>query len=100
MTIDAGNDYADWARAAELNLENPPIVTNRVTSTIVVEDGDTIVIGGIYMSTETSGGSGIPVLSRIPVLGWLFKQESDRKEQRELLIFVTPVILGVQAGRN
>jgi type IV pilus assembly protein PilQ len=94
MNIKAENNYADWAKAAELELPGPPLITSKVGSTVVVNDGDTIVIGGIYKSSETKGGSAIPWLSEIPVLGWLFKDRSVRKEQRELLIFITPVILG------
>lgn len=100
MVIDAGNDYADWSRAEKLGLENPPIVTNRVGSTVIVNDGDTIVIGGIYKSSEITSGSGVPWLSDIPVLGWLFKDRSVQQEQRELLIFITPMILDPEASPN
>ena len=91
MKIDAHNDYADWSKDV---LGNPPIVTNSVKSTVVVKDGDTIVIGGIYKSNELEGTSGVPWLSRIPVLGWLFKTERKEREKREILIFVTPRIIG------
>lgn len=93
MTIMAENNYADWPKAEALNLPGPPLVTSRVESNVVVNDGDTIIIGGIYKSTESSGGTGIPWLSGIPILGWLFKDRSIMQEQRELLIFITPVIL-------
>ncbi len=91
MKIDAHNDYADWSKQVQ---ENPPIVTNSVNSTVVVKDGDTIVIGGIYKSSELEGTSGVPWLSRIPVLGWLFKTEHKTREKREILIFITPRIIG------
>jgi len=94
MIIIANNNYADWQKVESLGLETPPLITSRVESTVVVNDSDTIVLGGVYKSTEVSGESGIPWLSRIPVLGWLFKAQSVQKDQRELLIFITPRILG------
>ena len=58
-----------------------------------MNDGDTIVIGGILKSTEEKSVSGWPWLQKIPVLGWLFKTEDVNKTKKQLLIFVTPRIL-------
>jgi len=91
MEIEASNKYADWQKTNTSN-ENPPLVASNVESTVVVNDGDTIVIGGIHKSTETTGVSGIPWLYKIPILGWLFKEKGIVREQRELLIFITPKI--------
>ena len=94
MEINAKNDYADWTKAIETTEgRNPPIITNSVESTVVVKAGDTIVVGGIYKMAETSHTSGVPWLSKIPILGWLFKNEQKTREKREILIFVTPRVL-------
>jgi len=94
MEVKATNDYADWqSNAAGLRVENPPIVTNSVESTVVVRDGDTIVVGGIYKLTDTTTITGVPGLSRIPILGWLFKSKVKSKVKREILIFITPKIV-------
>jgi type IV pilus assembly protein PilQ len=58
-----------------------------------VSDGQTTVIGGIYVSREQSAEDRTPGLHRIPILGYLFKRESIRDESRELLIFITPRIV-------
>ncbi len=92
MEIETTNKYADWSKTNTLN-ENPPLVSSDVLSKVVVNDGDTIVIGGIYKNTETSSVSGIPYLSQIPILGWLFKTTSKNSTKREILIFVTPTII-------
>lgn len=93
MEIKAANDVPDYAKAA-LNPEgNPPITKNEVESTVVINDGDTVVIGGILKSQEDKSVSGWPWLQKIPVLGWLFKTEDLTKSKRQLLIFVTPKIL-------
>ena len=92
MEIKATNNYADWKKTNVSN-ENPPIVKSSVESTIVIKDGDTLVVGGIYKSNESETMSGVPWLSKIPVLGWLFKYKTTSTTKRELLIFVTPRIV-------
>lgn len=100
LEIDARNRYADWSRSGDGGIVGPPINTSAVQSQVVINDGDTIVIGGIYKSEDTEGGSGIPWISSVPVLGWLFKDRSIVKKQMELLIFITPVILGETTVRG
>lgn len=92
MEIKASNDVADYAKAATLQ-GNPPIRKSEVESKVVINDGDTVVIGGILKSQEDKTVSGWPFLQKIPVLGWLFKTEDVSKTKRQLLIFVTPRIL-------
>jgi type IV pilus assembly protein PilQ len=92
MEIKATNDVPNYALAATL-LGNPPIRKNEIESTVVINDGDTIVIGGITRSEDDLAVSGLPWLQKIPVLGWLFKTENVTKNKRQLLIFVTPKIL-------
>ena len=92
ISVEVGtiNKDLDWANAV---LGNPAINTSGVKSNIVVKDGDTFVVGGIYKEIESNLVSGIPGLSRIPVLGWLFKYETKAKTKREILVFVTTKII-------
>ena len=60
---------------------------------MVVRDGETMVIGGIFVDSQINTVAGIPYLSRIPVLGWLFKNKSETIARQELLIFLTPTIV-------
>lgn len=71
----------------------PSIDKQAASTTVLVPDGDTTVIGGIYNSLESSSEDRTPGLHRIPLLGWLFKNNADRETQDELLIFITPKIL-------
>jgi type IV pilus assembly protein PilQ len=91
MTISLKNDRAekDQKDAATGNM---PIATTAIDSKVVVNDGDTIVIGGIIVSEDDLSDSGIPWISKIPILGWLFNTDNINKTKRELLIFVTPRI--------
>jgi type IV pilus assembly protein PilQ len=70
-----------------------PIDKKEATTEILLRDGETTVLGGIFEETKTDATSGIPWFNRIPFLGWLFKNESISVQQTELLIFVTPTIL-------
>lgn len=92
MTISCSSKYADWKKVNK-NNENPPLVASNVDSKVVVTDGDTIVLGGIMKTSSTNSTTGVPWISKIPVLGWLFKSEGTDVDERELMIFVTPKIV-------
>ncbi|HUP02217.1 MAG TPA: secretin N-terminal domain-containing protein [Gemmatimonadota bacterium] len=69
--------------------------TQRATSQILVDDGETAVIGGLTVQDVSTLRSGVPVLKDIPILGALFRTERKRQEKRDLLIFVTPYIVPI-----
>ncbi|MCI0567816.1 MAG: type IV pilus secretin PilQ, partial [Acidobacteria bacterium] len=71
----------------------PPINTQRAQTQIMVGDGGTAVIGGIFKINDAVTETGVPGLRRIPGLGWLFKSKTINRENAELLIFITPRIL-------
>jgi type IV pilus assembly protein PilQ len=77
----------------------PALSINEAETEILIDDGDTIVIGGILKSTLTWGESGIPGLRRMGVLGWLFKYQQDIDDKNELLIFLTPRIVQLEQKR-
>ncbi len=77
----------------EQTPQGPAINTKEASTKVVVNDGDTLVIGGIIDNQETKTNEGLPGLVRVPVLKWLFGQESSQKIQSELLIFLTPVLV-------
>lgn len=67
--------------------------TKEAETELLINDGETVVIGGIIKTTKSSGGSGVPGLSMIPILGWLFKADKNTDNKEELLIFITPKIV-------
>ncbi len=72
----------------------PPIVgTRKARTQIAVDDGATIVIGGLLRETEKETRAGVPFLSRLPIIGSLFTYKTNEKEKTDLLIFITPYIL-------
>ena len=90
MGIEIENDFADFGRAVG---GIPPIVTQRARTTVQVASGETTVIGGIFEHERSTSRSRVPVLHRIPLLGWLFRSRAERDSSDELLIFLTPRIV-------
>ncbi|WP_454457473.1 type IV pilus secretin PilQ [Thauera phenylacetica] len=71
----------------------PPIETKNVKSEVLIENGGTVVIGGIYEEEESTGEDKVPLLGDVPVLGHLFKSQSRVSNRKELLVFITPRIV-------
>jgi len=88
--LEINNNSADFG-----NLVNgiPPITTQSIKTTVMVSDGGTIVIGGMYRIEKSETTEGVPFFSKIPLLGSLFRNRSNRSEQKELLVFITPRII-------
>lgn len=71
---------------------DPSILTKEAKTTILVADGQTAVIGGIYTRNTGLGYNKVPFLADIPVLGWLFKSKQENDDRTEVLVFITPKI--------
>ncbi|OGP64446.1 MAG: hypothetical protein A3K22_04240 [Deltaproteobacteria bacterium RBG_16_42_7] len=89
LKIFTTRDVFDFSRSVQ---GSPPKNTRETQTNLIVKNGETIVIGGIYTETELESEGGVPWLSKIPVLGWLFKKETKTNDKTELLIFITPRI--------
>jgi type IV pilus assembly protein PilQ len=74
----------------------PALSVNEAETEILLDDGDTVVIGGILKSTKTWAEDRIPGLGKLPVVGWLFKSQSEDDSKNELLIFLTPQIVKLE----
>jgi type IV pilus assembly protein PilQ len=90
MKIALENGQADFTRSVN-NI--PPINTQRANTTVLVSDGQTTVIGGIYLSSEQTQTDRTPGLGTLPVIKWLFKHDRIDDSSSELLIFITPRII-------
>jgi type IV pilus assembly protein PilQ len=94
MSISAQNNQPDPANTGANG--QPAIQRKEANTQVLVKDGDTTVIGGIYVRRGSTSSSAVPFLSKIPVLGLLFKNYRERDDRQELLIFITPRILNRQ----
>jgi len=75
------------------NTNSPAFTTREAETTVVVQDGETVVIGGIITDTIEHDRSGIPYLMDIPVLGWAFRVNSDTTQRMELLVLISPYVV-------
>jgi type IV pilus assembly protein PilQ len=94
LKIEVNKDEPDFARTD--NLGNPSINSRSASTQVLIKDGDTVVIGGMLKSNEVDSESGVPGISKIPILGWLFKKQTKETTAEELLIFITPRIVKQQ----
>jgi type IV pilus assembly protein PilQ len=90
LNVTLENAVADFTRQVN---GIPPIDTQRATTQVQVNDGATTIIGGIFVSSERTVNDRTPGLHRIPLLGWLFKNDQRSDQSQELLIFLTPRII-------
>ena len=93
MDVDITNDQIDRATVAGYAINTKHIQTN-----VLVENGGTVVIGGIYTVNETDNVSKVPLLGDIPVVGNLFKSRTKEASKREMLVFLTPKIVTERAA--
>jgi type IV pilus assembly protein PilQ len=90
LDIEVENNSPDFARAVQ---GIPPINTQAAKTIVLVRDGATTVIGGIYQSQEQTNQASTPFLGRVPILGYLFRNRSMTTQNNELLLFITPRII-------
>ena len=93
----AKSSQADFTRTVD-NI--PTEITRQATSHILVRDGTTVVLGGIYRDTTTDNTSSVPWMGDIPGIGWLFRSNSKVKQREDLLVFLTPRVLKNVATDN
>lgn len=79
--------------AAEINTDKPRSTKRTVKTQVTVQDGDTAIIGGLIAENVLENKKFVPIISGIPFFGQIFQSTSIEKEQRELLIFITPNII-------
>ena len=90
LKVKVTKDSADFNN---LTVAGPTIDKREAVTELIVKDGETAVIGGIYESEDNVTDSSVPYLSKIPLISWLFKRDFKKTQKTELLLFITPRIL-------
>jgi type IV pilus assembly protein PilQ len=98
MRILVENNEPDFTRSIN---GNPPIFKRRTETEVVVREGEKLVIGGVMLDNSSKTIRGVPLLSRMPIVGWLFKSRELNSDAEELVIVLTPSVVssGRTAGR-
>ncbi|MES9845018.1 MAG: type IV pilus secretin PilQ, partial [Candidatus Sedimenticola sp. 6PFRAG5] len=95
MDLNIAKDNPDFSRSVG---GVPPVDTRSIETTVLVDNGETVVLGGVFEKTDTTSTERIPFFGDLPYVGFLFKTELNKDENKELLIFVTPKILKETLG--
>ena len=93
VLLDIAQEVSDVAPTTSSSINSPTIQERRFSSSIAVQDGQTIALGGLIRDNHTKGRSGIPILSGIPGLGALVGQHTTADTRTELLILLTPRVI-------
>ncbi len=93
VQLDISQEVSDVVTTSTSGIDSPTIQQRKITSTIAVQSGQTVALGGLIKDKKNLTSSGIPWLSNIPILGFLFGSKSDVDERTELLILITPRVI-------
>ena len=93
VTMEIEQEVSNAVGTTSSDIDAPTIKKRQIESTVAINSGETIVLGGLIQDTATNAQSGIPVLHRIPWLGKLFGQTRDEARRTELLVMITPLVI-------
>lgn len=93
VMMDISQEVSDVTNTTTSDIDSPTIEERKITSTVAVEDGQTIALGGLISKNSTHGKSGIPLIQDIPLLGNLFSTTSDQDQKTELMVLITPHVI-------
>ncbi|HJW43433.1 MAG TPA: type IV pilus secretin PilQ, partial [Geothrix sp.] len=90
MDLKVEKAEADFTRSVN---GTPTIIRKAIETQVLVRDGGTAVLGGVYITNSSTGQTGVPFLSKIPLIGFLFRNDTKAEKNVELLIFITPRVI-------
>jgi general secretion pathway protein D len=93
MFIEIEQEVSEVAGTTSSDIDSPTIQQRRLKTRIQVEDGQLIVLGGLLRSSRSLGDAGVPYLSRLPVVGGLFRTRDTTERQTELVMFLRPTVI-------
>lgn len=93
VLLDINQEVSDVAKTTTSTINSPTIQQRKLASSISVGNGETIALGGLIRDRQNSGNSGIPLLKDVPVLGHLFRADSQGGTRTELLVLLTPRVV-------
>jgi general secretion pathway protein D len=97
VSLDIAQEVSDVIENNSSNIDAPVIQQRTIQSSVAVQDGESVALAGLIRDSQGEGVTGIPVLSDIPVLGNLFKTTTEQRRRTELLVLLTPRVIGSRA---
>ena len=96
VKLDITGEVSKPEATTSSSIDSPTIATSRITSTLIVEDGATIMLGGLIRRDEIDSSDGVPFLQDIPGIGMLFRGQSNTDSRREVLLLITVKVLELE----
>jgi general secretion pathway protein D len=97
VTMDINQSVSDVVPTTTSTINSPTFSQRRLTSTVSVKSGNSILLGGLIQNQDNREAAGVPALQDIPVLGFLFGSRNDTAARTELIMFMTPYVLSNDA---
>lgn len=94
VTCDVEQEVSSVSSDSLTGILTPTISVRKIKSTVSVQSGQTVALGGLISETRTDNTSGLPILSRIPLIGGLFGTKEQGIQRTELIVFITPRVIG------
>ena len=98
MKVIVENNEPDFTKVLA-GTGNPPIFKRRSENEVIVREGERLVIGGVLTDTDTKTQREVPLLGRIPILGWLFKSRELSVDSQEMVVIITPTVVPIHRAR-
>ena len=93
VTMVVSQEVSDVSATQTSTLDSPTISTRQISSTVAVQDGQAVILGGLIRERTGNSNGGIPGLKNLPGIGWLFGEQVDSNERRELVVILAPRII-------
>ncbi|MBV8534029.1 MAG: type II secretion system secretin GspD [Alphaproteobacteria bacterium] len=93
ITLDIDQEVSNVKTTTSSTIDSPTITQRRIVSSVVVQDGQTVALGGLIQDSDTKSRQGIPGLEDIPILGLLFSDTTNQRARTELLVLISPKII-------
>ena len=93
ITMEINQEVSNASKTVSSGIDSPTFSQRSVQSTVTVQAGETMVLGGLISDSKSNGSSGVPLLSEVPVLGALFGAQNIKKDRTELIMMITPKLV-------
>jgi general secretion pathway protein D len=91
--MEINQEVSSVSRTDSSNLDSPTIQTRKIASTVAINSGESVVLGGLMRDEGSNGRSGVPVLYKLPLIGALFSETSRTSLRTELVVVLTPRVI-------
>ena len=93
VMLDISQEVSEVASATTTGIQSPTFQERKINSSVAVQDGETLVLGGLISDSRSQTKSGVPFLQDVPVLGNLFRDTGNSKDRTELMVLITPHVV-------